>query len=283
MAEGPAASPSRERLLRRAEPVMGTVFSFAVVLGRPAPDQVRFRPAGASNPDEPAAEEAIEEAMRLLRAVEVAWSPYRTDSLVARLRRDEVVTDAAGVHGLEDVLARCEAALRATDGAFDPWAVPRGFDPSGLVKGWAVERAVDLLVRAGLSDVAIGGGGDVTVRGRAPGRRAGWAVGIRDPQDATRVLGRVELVDAAIATSGIYERGRHIVDPRTGRPAERLIAATVVGPDLAWADALSTGVLACADPDPRWLAHLPAYRALAVDGQGCVLGRLRDELVPLAA
>lgn len=251
-----------ESVVRRAYPCMGTVFSFAVC---GAPVEV--------------ADEAIDDAMLLLRRLDAAWSPFRDDSLVSRLRRDETVTaeddDPDGTLGLEEVLARCELAVVLTHGAFDPWLLPGGFDPSGVVKGWAVDRAAEVLRCHGLRDVAVGGGGDVAVRGNALGDPVrGWRVGVRDPADAGRLVATTTLRDrGAIATSGVYERGRHVLDPRTGRTAPGdLVGLSVLGPSLAWADVIATAVLAEGRVDVPWLAGMPDYRVLAVDADGQLSG-----------
>jgi len=247
---------------------MGTVFSFAVAGA-----------GAAAGVDDAAAVAAIEEAMALLRRLDAAWSPFQPASLVARLRRDEQVTaevdDPDGSLGLDDVLEECELAVRMTQGAFDPWGLAGGFDPSGVVKGWAVERAVDLLHARGLGDVAVGGGGDVAVRGSSRHEGVeGWRVGVRDPADAQRLIATTVLSGrGAIATSGVYERGRHIQDPRTGRTAPgEFVGLSVIGPNLTWADVIATALIAEGRIDVPWLEHLGEYRVLAVDAAGRVSG-----------
>ena len=114
------------------------------------------------------------------------------------------------------MLERCDELRAATGGAFDARApLPGMLDPTGLVKGWAVERAAALLERAGARRFLVDAGGDVVLRGGP------WRVGIRHPRLRDRLAAVLELRDGAVATSGAYERGAHIVDPRTGRPASR--------------------------------------------------------------
>jgi len=256
---------------------MGTVFSFAVVVGADGAD---------AGPDR--ARAAVGAAVRAVRRLERAWSPFRDGTLVGRTRRGETLRpdrdDPDGDLDLAGILGLCAVLRDRTRGAFDPWSLPGGFDPTGLVKGRAVERAVAELRRHGLRDVAVGGGGDVVVRGDAPGRR-GWRVGVRDPRAGTGsvavarpdggLLATVSLAGpGAVATSGTSERGRHVLDPRTGRPARGLLQATVVGPDLAAADALATALLAAGDPAPPWLADLPGHRVVALTEDGLLVGDL---------
>ena len=102
-------------------------------------------------------------------------------------------------------MAECRAARQASGGWFDPWAMPGGFDPTGLAKGWAVDRALDVLRRSGLAGAMVNGGGDLAAFG-APATGQRWRVGIRHPWCDRSLAGIIE-VGAAVATSGSYERG----------------------------------------------------------------------------
>jgi thiamine biosynthesis lipoprotein len=129
-------------------------------------------------------------------------------------------------------------------------------NPGAIGKGWAVDRALERLAEAGVASVLVHGG-QSSVRARGvhgpdlPGRR-GWPVGLRDPLRPARRLATITLVDRALGTSGsgtqfFIDRGRrlgHILDPRTGLPAEGVISATVLAPTAADADALATALYA---------------------------------------
>ena len=163
---------------------------------------------------------------------------------------------------MREVLGRCEALRAETGGAFDARAAGRAaglsVDPTGLVKGWAVERAAALLEAAGARRFLIDAGGDVVVRGGA------WRVGIRHPRRRRRLAAVLALDDGAVATSGAYERGPHIVDPRTGRPATGALSVTVLGPDLGTADAYATAAFAMGSRGPAWTAGLAGYEAMTI-------------------
>jgi thiamine biosynthesis lipoprotein len=95
-----------------------------------------------------------------------------------------------------------------------------------------VQRAADQLYEAGVTDFCLTAGGDVATRGLA-GAGAPWRVGIRHPYDRRAVAAIVEARHGlAVATSGAYERGEHILVPATGRPPHGVLSVTVVGPDL---------------------------------------------------
>jgi thiamine biosynthesis lipoprotein len=140
-------------------------------------------------------------------------------------------------------------------------------DPSGYVKGWSVQVASDRLVEAGSVHHCLNAGGDVRMRGRpAPGQE--WRVGIRHPWQADKLCWVLTGTDFAVATSGTYERGHHVVDPHTGKPATALRSVTVVGPDLGIADGYATAALAMGMPGLDWLATLAGYESGVVTEDG---------------
>ena len=163
---------------------------------------------------------------------------------------------------VREVLDCCAEVCQQTNGCFDINRDGR-IDPLGLVKGWSVERAATILESAGARNFFISAGGDVVVRGRpAPG--AAWRLGIRHPEEAERVAAVLSIADVAVATSGTYERGEHIVDPRTGRPPTGLMSMTVVGPSLTYADAYATAAFVMGERGAAWVAGIAGYEALAI-------------------
>jgi FAD:protein FMN transferase len=176
-----------------------------------------------------------------LRWVDATFSTYRADSEISRLDRGERFDPHPLV---TEVLARCEELRAETGGYFDARAGDR-LDPSGYVKGWAVQRAATL----GRGRFLIDAGGDVLLRGS-------WRVGIRHPYERGKLAAALRLSDCAVATSGAYERGAHVLDPFTGRPATGLSSVTVIGRDLGTADAYATAAFAAGDP--AWTAGLAA-------------------------
>jgi thiamine biosynthesis lipoprotein len=194
-----------------------------------------------------------------LREVDGRFSTYRRDSEISRLARGDLAL--ADAHpDVREVLARCEALRRATGGYFDARIDGPGADPTGLVKGWAVDRAGALLDAAGVERWCIDAGGDVLLRGGP------WRVGIRHPRRRRRLAAVLELRDAAVATSGAYERGAHIVDPHTGRAPAGVASVTIVGRELATADAYATAAFAMGAAGPRWTAGLEGCSAMTIAG-----------------
>ena len=194
-------------------------------------------------------------AFAWLRWVDATFSTYRADSEIRRIDRGELAPrDAHPLVRL--VLGRCERLRRETHGYFDARA-GGALDPSGLVKGWAAERAW----RIAGPDACVDAGGDVRVGGGRP-----WRIGIRHPRDRDALAATLTLTNGAVATSGAYERGDHILDPHTGRPPAGVLSVTVVGPGLATADAYATAAFAMGEAGPRWTARLRGYEAMTVIG-----------------
>jgi thiamine biosynthesis lipoprotein len=162
------------------------------------------------------------------------------------------------------VLAECVVLRRATHGYFSVRPAGR-LDPSGFVKGWAVAGAARRLAEAGAERFCINAGGDVVARGRP------WRVGVRHPVEPDRLAAVLAVQDLAVATSGQYEREAHIVDPHTGRPPEGLLSVTVVGPDLARADAYATAAFAMGAKGPPWTATLTGYDTMCITSDHRVL------------
>ncbi len=246
MASQAAGAP----VIRHAEAVMGTVVSFAVAGG------------GRSGQ---AAARAIDAACAALHRADMTFSTWDPQSPVSRLRRGAAALGELPAE-VAEVLDLCEEARKASGGWFDPWAITGGVDPTGLVKGWAVERALAVLRDAGMQAAMVNGGGDIAVFG-TPGPGQSWRVGIRHPWRAGALAGVLE-VTAAVATSGSYERGPHLVNPFTGQPASRAASATITGPSLALADALATALAVGGDEVLAVVGGLDGYAGYLIRPDG---------------
>ncbi len=234
--------------IRHVEHVMGTVFSFDVRMDGDA-DRERVRAGLAA-------------AVAGLHHVDEVFSPYRPDSQVSRLAAGELAL-ADCEPDVAEVFRHCAAEERLSEG----WFTPRyagGLDPTGLVKGWAVQRAVEMIASSGAAAVCVNGGGDVQLHGGP------WRVGVSDPLHPGGLAAVVEAHDAlAVATSGPAERGCHIVDPRSGEsPAGSLASLTVVSRGLTQADARATAGYAMGPEARAWLERLDGTEGFAVAADG---------------
>lgn len=210
-------------------------------------------------------ESLLAETVAWFHEVDRRFSTYRPDSEVLRVDRGELgLADASA--DLRRVMAACEELKDQTRGYFDAYASGR-LDPSGYVKGWSVEVASDRLAAAGAGNHCINAGGDVRVRGTGPDGGL-WRIGITHPWERLKVAWVVAGTDMAVATSGTYERGLHVIDPFTGLPADFLCSVSLTGPSIAVADAYATAALAMGERGIAWLATLSGYESAVITAAG---------------
>lgn len=225
--------------------------------------------------------DAARRAFEVLREADARFSVYRPDSEVSAANRGDLAP-AAFSDELRAVIALGEEAVRASGGAFRIHRPDGTLDLDGVVKGWAAAGAADALRAHGVRRFCLNAGGDVTV-GDGPEGDLPWNVGIRTPADPAAMLAVLSLTDAAVATSGAYERGAHIVDGRTETPAAGLLSATVVADDLTTADILATAVFALGRPGIDWAVLRGARGVLALTDTGeLVVSGAIDFARPLA-
>ncbi len=212
------------------------------------------------------ADAAWEGALESLRWVDEVFSTYRPDSVISRLGRGDIeVADCPPE--VAEVLDLGEAARVSSGGAFDvrrPGPDGRSvLDTDGVVKGWAVQRAARFFDGLDGTDVCLSAGGDMVCRVDAPDRDA-WQIGIEDPRDPRRLVARIPLRHAAVATSGTAHRGAHIVHGATGLVPEGVASVTVVADDLTWADIDATAAFAQGRGALAWLRTRPGRAGLVV-------------------
>jgi len=248
MAAEPLPGPrlaTRDPARRRVERAMGTMISLYL-------------------PDGGAGSIAVDAAFAWFHEADERFSPYIPDSEVGRLMRHEVALAQVSAD-LAEVLEIADAVEVLSGGAFDI----RGHrsdgapDPTGVVKGWSVDRAAAILASAGIDRFCLGAGGDVVVRGgEEPG--VPWKVGVAHPFAPDAVALVLQGDELAVATSGTTERGHHISDGRTGASVDELLTLTVAGPELARADAYATAAFAMGLEGLRWVDALPGYAAVGI-------------------
>jgi FAD:protein FMN transferase len=217
-----------------------------------------------------AALDAWAEVMADLRETDRVFSTYRPDSYVSRLGRGQLsISDCPPE--MTEVLALGELARVQSGGAFDVRRRTADgqavLDPSGVVKGWAVERASAWLHALDDTDFCLSAGGDMVCHVDDP-RDAPWQIGLEDPLDPTRLVGTVPVRDGAVATSGAAHRGNHVVDARDGSTPARVASVTVIAASLTWADLDATAAYALDGEAADWLRTRPGRTGLVVWADG---------------
>jgi thiamine biosynthesis lipoprotein len=238
-------------VLHHLEPVMGTVVTIDIYSAGDGPsDETCLRVANARD---------------ILQRADAVFSTWQLDSPMSRLRRGEITCEQTPPE-VAEVLECCAKARDISGGWFDPWAMPGGVDPTGYVKGWAAQRALGALASTEIRGAIVNAAGDIASFGDMDGSRA-FRIGIVDPFAPSRLACVVELT-GALATSGSYERGNHLIDPHSRRPMTRVASASVSGPDLGVADALATAVVVAGVAGLALVETLEDYEALIIDFDG---------------
>lgn len=219
-----------------------------------------------------AALEAWAEVVADLREVDRVFSTYRSDSFVSRLGRGEISVADCPPEVVE-VLALGHRARLESGGAFDvrrrSGDGPLVLDPSGVVKGWAAQRASAWLHALPETDFCLSAGGDMVCHTDDP-EGIPWRIGLEDPFDPTRLIGTVPVRRGAVATSGSTHRGAHVVDARTGSAPTRVAQVTVIAESLTWADIDATAAYALDQRAAEWLRGRPDRTGLVVWADGAV-------------
>jgi thiamine biosynthesis lipoprotein len=207
----------------------------------------------------------LHRARAMLHDVDEVFSTWKEHSPITKLRQG-AITIAEAPAEVAEVLYLCATARDLSGGWFDPWAMPGGFDPSGYVKGWAAQRALATLVSPGVSGAIVNAAGDIASFGGRTGTNP-FRFGIVDPLSPGNLACVVELTDA-LATSGTYERGEHLIDPHSGEASVRVASASVSGPDLGLADALATAVAVAGGEGLARVEELGGYEAMTISFDG---------------
>lgn len=238
-------------------PVMGTVSSISV------PDH-EVQAVGRD-----LVTEALHAARLELERLDLRFSHYRSDSDISRWVSGEDVGTAA-THDIEHVLRECGRLHRESNGVFRARNPRTGqLDTAGYVKGYAIGRAADELRGYGLSSFAVGVGGDAAFSGQ-PSPERPWQVAVQDPAQAFGVAAVIPVIDGAVATSGTVERGDHIWLGDSA-PRATVRSFTVVGPDIAEADAYATIGFAMGVDGMAWVADHQGYHSVVIRADGTVL------------
>lgn len=217
--------------------------------------------------DAGAAEANIKKIFAYFTYIDETFSPYKEESELMRINRGELA-QADWSDDMKTVFALAEETKNKTNGYFDIRTSSGAYDPSGLVKGWSIYRAAQLLERDGFQNFYIEAGGDVQVQGKN-GKGAAWSVGIRNPFQHDEIVKVLYLRDEGVATSGTYLRGQHIYDPHHyEEPVTEIVSLTVLGPNVYEADRFATAAFAMRRKGIDFIERLQGFEGYLIDGHG---------------
>ena len=214
------------------------------------------------------AQVAVRAAFERLHEIDQRFSPYKTESDISRIGRGQLAVRDAHQE-VVSVLEACEALRVESGGRFSAWGFRADgrLDPSGYVKGWAIGEAAERLRAAGVRNFVVDVGGDMFASG-GPDHERGWGIGIVDPSDKSAIVAPLMVRDLGVATSGLAERGEHVIDARDGSAATEWASITVIHPSIARADAVATIGLLMGDEALHWIDRDPEAAAFAVHRDG---------------
>jgi thiamine biosynthesis lipoprotein len=217
-----------------------------------------------ANGDATAQEAAIEKVFEYFKHVDEKFSTYKDTSEITAINKKEI-DGAQWSEEMQLVFTLAEETKKASDGYFNIQKPDGSYDPSGLVKGWAIWNAAQILIKEGFPDFYVDAGGDIQPYGTNEEGRP-WAIGIKNPWNERE---NIKIVYAknneGVATSGTYIRGEHIYDPHTGGAANAIASLTVIGPNIYEADRFATAAFAMGKEAIRFIESLPGFEGYMID------------------
>lgn len=213
-----------------------------------------------------ATEELLDLVFAYFEYVDETFSTYKESSEISLLNRGILTLDQSS-EDMQTIFALAEQTRRETDGHFD--ILRNGFfDPSGIVKGWAIFNAAQILRQNGYRDFYVEAGGDIQAEGRNS-QGQNWRVGIRNPFNLNEIVKVLSVSDAGVATSGTYIRGQHIYNPKDGRPVDTdIVSLTIVGPNIYEADRFATAAFAMGREGLLFVERLEGFEGYMIDQHG---------------
>ncbi len=215
--------------------------------------------------DEQVRKQDFRNVFRFFQRVEKRYSPYLPSSELSQINRG--LPRSHWSREMKQIMELCHQTRIETGGYFN---INRGgsLDTSGLVKGWSIKRAAELLARRGFKNFYVEAGGDIQVRGKNPEDQP-WKVGLRNPFNRHENIKVINIDDEGVATSGTYIRGQHVYNPkRPRRNLRQIVSLTVIGPDIYEADRMATAALAMGRRGIAFIESLSGFEGYSIDKTG---------------
>jgi len=197
------------------------------------------------------------------QSIDDRFSTYKSRSEISLINQRRLSADSISPQ-MHTVFTMAEEVRQKTNGYFD--IRHNGIiDPSGLVKGWAVYNAAEMIRQEGYRDFYVEAGGDFQVFDRN-GQGQPWRVGIRSPYNLSEIVKVLSVSDCGVATSGSYIRGQHIYNPKDSQPPDpQILSLTVIGPDICNVDCYATAAFAMGREGIAFIASLDGYEGYSID------------------
>jgi thiamine biosynthesis lipoprotein len=220
--------------------------------------------------DDFAKESEINMVFEYFESVEKRFSVFKDDSEISLINKGKISQDQYS-EDMKTVFALAEKTKKETNGYFDIVASDGKYNPSGLVKGWAIYNASLLLIEKGFKNFYVEAGGDIQAYG-INGQGTKWRVGIQNPFDPSQIVKVIRLKDMGIATSGSYRRGQHIYDPHnTNKPLTEIVSISVIGPNVYEADRFATAAFAMGAHGINFIENLKGFEGYMINKDGMAI------------
>jgi FAD:protein FMN transferase len=201
------------------------------------------------------------EVFDYFKKVDARYSTYKADSEISQINSG--LPKSRWSSEMKTVLALCEQTKKDTNGYFNIMHNGK-LDPSGLVKGWAINNAAHILSKRNVNNFCIEAGGDIQVSGHEALNQP-WTVGIRNPFNTDEIIKTLSVTSEGIATSGTYIRGQHIYDPFNPRNTlNEVKSLTVIGPSIYEADRFATAAFAMGVEGILFIETIPGLEGYMV-------------------
>lgn len=217
--------------------------------------------------DPPGEEEAIEKIFAYFEYIDEKFSTYKNASEIMKINRGELKKSDYS-EDMKTILALSEKTKKETNGYFDIVNLSGEYDPSGLVKGWAIHNAAKILERGGFKNFYVDAGGDIQTKGLNR-RNKKWRVGIRNPFNIRKNMKIIYTRGEGVATSGTYIRGQHIYNPKTkNKSITEIVSLTIIGPNIYEADRFATAAFAMGRDGIYFIENMEGLEGYMVDQNG---------------
>jgi thiamine biosynthesis lipoprotein len=248
--------------MRETRAIMGMPITVEIIV-KAGPLDARKGPAFTND----RAIETIESVFEYFTDIDERFSTYKETSEISMINRGEIA-ESAWSEEMQEAFRLAEATKRESNGYFDINKPDATIDPSGIVKGLAIQRASEMLARGGYEDFFIDAGGDIASAGKNT-KGSAWSVGIKNPFKQDEIVKAIYPHGHGVATSGSYIRGAHIYDPHDpARSLDEIVSITVIGPDVLEADRFATAAFAMQRNGIRFIEGMPDLEGYMIDKDG---------------
>ncbi len=222
-------------------------------------------PVTVSIVDENATKKVIDEVFNYFSYIDEKFSTYKKTSEITKINNGKI-KQKDYTSDMKLVFKLSQQTKLETQGYFDIFHNGK-YDPSGLVKGWAIYKAAELLKNKGYKNFYVEAGGDIQVSGKNK-KGEKWKIGIRNPFNRNENVKVLLIGDRGVATSGTYIRGQHIYNPHDDKEIRDIVSLTIIGANVYEADRFATAAFAMGKKGINFIESQKDLEGYMIDSNG---------------